>query len=213
MAGLENTRAENPYFDQTRDDVLALLPPGLDRVLDVGCGNGATANWLRHHGASTIHGIELVAEPAEQARQVMDRVWQGTVESQLPNVEGPYDAVLCLDVLEHLADPYAVLAELRKVMSPGGYLLVSLPNARNLRLAYDLVVRGSFAYTDHGHRDWTHLRWFTRRDAIAAIERAGFSVLKTSSPASTSPLRARVRSVQLVQELTNVQWHFLAQAR
>ncbi|MEH3053295.1 MAG: methyltransferase domain-containing protein [Patulibacter minatonensis] len=213
MAGLENTRTEDLYFDRSRNDVLSLLPAGFQKTLDVGCGAGGTAGWLRAHGASTLHGIELVEEPAEQARLVMDQVWQGAVEEQLPHVDGPYDAVLCLDVLEHLADPYAVLSSLREVTKPGGHLLVSLPNARNLKLAFDLVVRGTFGYTDLGHRDWTHLRWFTRRDAIAAIEQAGFSVLTTSAPPSESALRARVRSVSIVAELTNIQWYFLAQAR
>ncbi|MDQ8045643.1 MAG: class I SAM-dependent methyltransferase [Solirubrobacteraceae bacterium] len=213
MAGLENTRPEDLYFERSREDVLSLLPTGYKKTLDVGCGAGGTASWLRAHGATTLHGIELVAEPAEQARQVMDHVWQGAVEEQLANVEGPYDAVLCLDVLEHLTDPYAVLASLREVTKPGGHLLVSLPNARNLKLAFDLVFRGTFGYTDYGHRDWTHLRWFTRKDASAAIEKAGFTVLKTSMPPSIQPLRAKVRSVPIVAELTNVQWYYVAQAR
>ena len=213
MSGLENTRTEDLYFDRAREDVLSLLPAGFKRTLDVGCGAGGTAGWLRAHGADTLHGIELVAEPAEQAAKVMDRVWVGAVEEQLASVQGPYDAVLCLDVLEHLADPYKVLSALRGVTAPGGHLLVSLPNARNLTLVRDLLFKGTFGYTDLGHRDWTHLRWFTRRDATAAIEKAGFTVLKTSAPPSAQPLRARVRSIPIVAELTNVQWYFLAQAR
>lgn len=213
MAGLENSRSADHYFTHPRQDVLSLLPGGLERVLDVGCGAGATAGWLREHGATTVHGIELVAEAAEQAATVMDRVWQGPVDEQLSQLDGPYDAVLCLDVLEHLTDPYAVLAGLRGQLRDGGWLLVSLPNARNLKLSFDLLVRGTFGYTDEGHRDWTHLRWFTRADATRAIEEAGFTVTQTSSPPSQTPLRDKVRSVQLVQELTNFQWYYLAQAR
>ena len=214
MSGLENTRTtSDEYFENERRDVLSLLPSGLGRALDVGCGAGATAGWLRANGAQVVHGIELVREAAEQAEQVMDRVWTGPVDEHLADLDGPYDAVLCLDVLEHLPDPYATLAALRREMADDGWLLVSLPNARNARLAYDLMFRGTFGYTNLGHRDWTHLRWFTRQDAITAIEAAGFSVKQVSSPPSTSALRAKVRSVRMVQELTNVQWWFLAQAK
>lgn len=213
MAGLENTRTEHDYFEHLREDVLSLLPEGAGRVLDVGCGAGTHAPWLRARGASTVHGIELVEEPARRAAAVMDRVWQGPVDQHLADLDGPYDAVLCLDVLEHLPDPYAVLRGLRAQMAEGGWLLVSLPNARYLGLAKDLVLHGTFGYGDEGHRDWTHLRWFTRADATRAIEEAGFEVVTTGSPASQTRLRAAIRSLRIVQELTNVQWWYLARAR
>ena len=58
-----------------------------------------------------------------------------------------------------------------------------MPNARHVGLLYDLVVRGTFGYTDWGHRDSTHLRWFTRRDMIELLERSGWRVTGTSHPA------------------------------
>ena len=69
-------------------------------------------------------------------------------------------------MLEHLVDPERVLRDLCRVTLPGARLQVSLPNARHVSLTRDLVVRGTFGYTDWGHRDRTHLRWFTRRDIV-----------------------------------------------
>jgi hypothetical protein len=66
--------------------------------------------------------------------------------------------------------------------APGGRLQVSVPNARHLSLAYDLLVRGTFGYADWGHRDRTHLRWFTRVDIVALVEDAGWSVTGTGHP-------------------------------
>ena len=74
-------------------------------------------------------------------------------------------------MLEHLVDPERVLRDLHAVAAPGARLQVSLPNARHVSLMKDLIFRGTFGYTDWGHRDRTHLRWFTRRDIVDAMER------------------------------------------
>ena len=46
----------------------------------------------------------------------------------------------------------------------------------------DLVFKGTFGYTEWGHRDTTHLRWFTRRDIVEAMERNGWAVQRVSHP-------------------------------
>ena len=101
----------------------------------------------------------------------------GSVEDALAGgaLPGPFDTICCYDVLEHLADPQAVLARCA-VAAPGARLHISIPNARHFSLLFDLVVRGTFGYRDWGHRDSTHLRWYTRRDLVALVESAGWNV-------------------------------------
>ena len=170
------------YYANERADVLAQLPRPVGRVLDVGCGSGGTAAGLRAAGATDIVGIEVVAEAAEAARRVLDEVHLATVEEAIDDLEGTFDTMLCLDVLEHLVNPHDVLARLRRLASPGGTLQVSVPNARHLSLVRDLLFRGTFGYTEWGHRDRTHLRWFTRRDLIEDVTGAGWAVVRTSVP-------------------------------
>ncbi len=93
------------------------------------------------------------------------------------------DTICCYDVLEHLVDPDAVLRGLAAAAAPAAGVHVSVPNARHLSLFYDLLLRGTFGYADSGHRDITHLRWFTRRDIVAAITAAGWRVRNVSHPA------------------------------
>ncbi|MBJ7518265.1 MAG: class I SAM-dependent methyltransferase [Solirubrobacteraceae bacterium] len=178
--------AANPnderYYTNARPDVIALLPTPVGRVLDVGCGEGGTAAGLRAAGASEIVGIELVPEVAAQARTVFDDVRVGAVEDALADIDGPFDTVLCLDVLEHLVDPSVVLRGLRERTRPGGWLQVSVPNARHFSLVRDLVLKGTFGYGDWGHRDRTHLRWFTPRDIAATVADAGWEVVATGWP-------------------------------
>jgi 2-polyprenyl-3-methyl-5-hydroxy-6-metoxy-1,4-benzoquinol methylase len=174
---------EAGYYANTRQDIVDALPRPLGSVLDVGCGSGGVGPGLRAAGAARLTGIEVVAEPAELARVVYDEVVVAPVEQALPQLSGPFDTILCLDVLEHLVDPEQVMAELHRLAAPGARLQVSLPNARHVSLMIDLLFRGTFGYTDWGHRDRTHLRWFTRRDIVQAMQCTGWEVQRVSHPA------------------------------
>ncbi len=171
------------YYGNDRADLVAALPRPVGRALDVGCGAGVVGHGLRAAGATWVAGVELEPEPAAEAARHYDEVAVGTVEEQLGTLSGPFDTVCCYDVLEHMPDPYGVLRRLRGVTRPGGHLHVSVPNARHVSLMRDLVLRGTFGYTDWGHRDRTHLRWFTRADIVAAVAEAGWEPLGTSHPA------------------------------
>jgi 2-polyprenyl-3-methyl-5-hydroxy-6-metoxy-1,4-benzoquinol methylase len=173
------------YYANQRHDVVAALPRPLGRVLDVGCGAGGVGQALRAAGADEIVGIEMVPEAAVLARESLDSVLIGAVEKSLHLLEGLFDTVLCLDVLEHLSQPGAVLTDLRERTRGGGHLAISVPNARHYSLVRDLVFRGTFGYTASGHRDDTHLRWFTKRDITQLAASAGWEVTGTSVP----PLR------------------------
>jgi SAM-dependent methyltransferase len=201
--------AEKPggYYEQSRGELVRLLPRPLGRVLDVGCGAGATGPALRAAGADRLVGIELDAEAAELARGTYDEVHVGSAEAIVPRLAGDFDTVLCYDVLEHLFDPAGLLRTLR-----GKRLHVSVPNARHWTLVRDLVLRGTFGYAEAGHRDKTHLRWFTRRDLVGLLEGAGWRVtaVQHGELRPVSRLAARVTS-GLSAEFLVYQWAALAQ--
>jgi 2-polyprenyl-3-methyl-5-hydroxy-6-metoxy-1,4-benzoquinol methylase len=171
------------YYGNDRADLVAALPRPIGRVLDVGCGEGAVGRGLRAAGATWLSGVEMQPEAAAVAREAYDEVAVGAVETELGGLAGPFDTICCYDVLEHMGDPYTVLRRLLEAATPGGRLHVSVPNARHYSLVRDLVLRGTFGYTEWGHRDNTHLRWFTRRDIVQAIAAAGWTVRGTSHPA------------------------------
>jgi 2-polyprenyl-3-methyl-5-hydroxy-6-metoxy-1,4-benzoquinol methylase len=202
------------YYGQARPDLVAALPRPLGRALDVGCGEGGVGRGLRAAGADWLSGIELVPEAAERAREVYDEVAVGTAEEALARVRGPFDTICCYDVLEHMPDPYGVLRRLREeAAAPGARLHVSVPNARHWSLPYDLLVRGTFGYADWGHRDRTHLRWFTERDIRAAIGHAGWHVKAMSHPELGAPGRRLAQlSRGLSTQFLTVQWYVLARA-
>jgi 2-polyprenyl-3-methyl-5-hydroxy-6-metoxy-1,4-benzoquinol methylase len=173
---------DTAYYANERSDIVEALPTPLGRVLDVGCGQGGTSAGLRARGASEIVGIEVMPEPAAKAAEVLDRVVVAPVEAALDEDLGTFDTILCLDVLEHLVDPAVVLERLRAISRPGGALSVSVPNARHFSLVRDLVLKGTFNYGEWGHRDRTHLRWFTPRDIADTVAGAGWAVDEIAWP-------------------------------
>src|SRR5207244_1565920 len=94
-------------------------------VLDAGCGTGR--NMLEFAGLGTVEGVDASPEAIEFCRRRgLDGVREGQIES-LPYADGTVDLILATDVLEHLRDDYAALAELRRVAAPGGRLLATVP--------------------------------------------------------------------------------------
>ena len=201
------------YYGLERPDLVAELPRPIGRVLDVGCGEGGVGRSLRAAGATEVHGIEVVPAAAAIARETLDGVYEGTVEAALLSdaLPSPFDTICCYGVLEHLADPAIALRGLRALVRDGGHLHVSIPNARHFSLVYDLVVHGTFGYTDYGHRDATHLRWLTRRDVVALVSSTGWQVLCVTGDVSGGRNRQADRITRgRVREFLALQWRILA---
>src|SRR5205823_320673 len=70
-----------------------------------------------------------------------------------------------------------ILTEAKELLSPGGYIIVSVPNVANWRVRFGLFL-GRFEYADYGILDRTHLRFFTRRTAYQLLADAGYRVTR-----------------------------------
>jgi SAM-dependent methyltransferase len=166
------------YYGHARQEVLSHLPGNLDRVLDIGCGQGKAIGWLKDRKSCRwAAGIELDESAAEQARSKLDLVVVGDVESiHLPFEPESFDAVLCLDVLEHMRDPWRLMGRIVAQLKPGGLFLASIPNVRNIHVLLPLVVMGRWQYEDEGILDSSHLRFFTRESVVDLIESSGLQI-------------------------------------
>ena len=164
------------YFDNPRTDIVSLMPEEAKKVLEIGCGTGVTLVHLKELGlAQEVHGMEWVK--LEEAHPEVDQWFWGDAVSALERLEdGAYDAILCLDFLEHLADPWSFLAGLKSKLSPSGCLIASLPNLRRVKVLWNLAVRGRFDYAEEGIMDRTHLRFFTRKSALELMNSGGLEV-------------------------------------
>jgi 2-polyprenyl-3-methyl-5-hydroxy-6-metoxy-1,4-benzoquinol methylase len=171
------------YFAATRSDILQLLPASVGRVLEIGCGTGQSLRWVREERkCAWTEGIEMHAPSATVANEIADRVQCGDAEEIIANVPAQsFNTILCLDSLEHLVDPWAMVNRAFEILVPGGLLLVSVPNVRHFSVVLPLLFAGAFRYRESGILDSTHLRFFTRLSAREMLTGAGFEILKTTA--------------------------------
>ncbi len=166
------------YYEYTRTEIRDLIPETATRVLEIGCGTGNTLLWLKNlKHCSWIGGVEMSPDAAALARDKLDEVYPVNIEnSNLPIQEGTLDLILCLDVLEHMIDPWTVVRRLRTLLKPGGALIASIPNVRNAKVLFPLLLAGKWDYSDEGILDKSHLRFFVRETAIGLISSSGLLV-------------------------------------
>lgn len=182
-AEMQYSAKTEDYFTHARREILPLLPRHAPRALEVGCGAGHTLSLLKTQGiCDWASGIEISPAAAEMAAQRLDQVVQGNVEAmELPVEPGSIDLLLCLDVLEHLVDPWETLRRLTTLLSPNGVLVASIPNVRYYKVLLALMLQGRWDYQDSGIMDRTHLRFFTKATAIELLESSGLSVEQVSA--------------------------------
>lgn len=167
------------YYANARREIEPLLPSTIDSVLEIGCGEGNTLLWLRESKAAAVcRGVELLREAAERAKLKGLDVRVADVEREdIPFAE-QFQIVLCLDVLEHLRDPWATLRRIGGSIRPEGWLIASIPNIAHVSILSDLVFRDNWSYAEAGILDRTHFRFFTRRTARQLLSGAGLEVVR-----------------------------------
>jgi len=162
---------------------------GPGRLLDIGTGFGHFPELMRQRGWE-VAGVEASAVAARRLEAKGIRVFAGRApEVKLPSAH--FDAVTASSVLEHVADPLAVLEQARDALRPGGWLLARVPNVGLLsafflarRVEHVAAVRAALRVVrreimEEGNLFYVidppgHLYGFTGRTLRAALERAGF---------------------------------------
>jgi SAM-dependent methyltransferase len=140
------------------------LPPRRVRLLELGCGSGNVLTALAEFGEAV--GMEANDDLIAAARAAGLDVRVGHLPDDLGVAPGWAEVVLLLDVIEHVDDDVATLCAARAGIGDGGLLVVTVPAYRWLWSGHDEVL---------GHR-----RRYTAGELRAAVERAGFAVLRVS---------------------------------
>ena len=181
------------------DYVKQRLPaPGLhgQRVLDVGCGGGLLSEALARAGAQ-VTAIDLAPELVKVAR--LHGLESGVkVDYQVKAVEalaeerpGSFDAITCMEMLEHVPDPAAIIAACAQLLRPGGRLFLSTLN--RTPAAFALAIVGAEYVAGLLPKGTHHYAGFIRPAELAAWLRAAGLQLEDLSGLFYDPLRQRAR--------------------
>ena len=171
-------RTSGPYLEleaaRDRYYLHRLVQGGLTpaRLLEVGCGTGTLLLEAEAAGWQAL-GIEPGLAAQQVARERGATVVGGYFPQALPADATPVEAIALLDVLEHFADPRALLAQLRPALLPGGRLLVQVPNWDSLLIRLE---GGAGSTICPGH--WSY---FTPRSLTSLLEREGFRTLSVET--------------------------------
>ena len=187
------------YFSFARADVLPLLPQNFSRIFELGCGDGSTLRLIKSfYDLSFCAGLDIDERAISLARHHLDLATLQNIEtSELPDSVRDMDVILCLDVLEHLADPWRVVKRLHERLSSKGVIIASLPNVRYFRVSLPLIFKGSWELADAGILDRTHLRFFVKKTAADLMTSSGLHLDQTA-PLGLEP----GRKARLINRLT-----------
>jgi 2-polyprenyl-3-methyl-5-hydroxy-6-metoxy-1,4-benzoquinol methylase len=111
-------------------------PPA--RVLDAGCGWGVTLGALERHGYQAI-GMDISRRTLERLDRPGRMLVEADLSQPIDHPFDPYDAVLALDVIEHIDDDRAIVARLGTLARPGGVVVVSVPALPELFTEFDAI--------------------------------------------------------------------------
>lgn len=145
---------------------LGAMPGG--RLLDVGCGSGEWMDSMRTMGWQ-VEGIDFDENAVAAARRKGLDVRTGTIDSQ-NYPENAFDVVNLNHVIEHVPDPVGLLREIRRILKPGGKLVLATPNASS-------ICHQVFGRHWRGLEPPRHLQIFTPPSMLGALKAAGFSAI------------------------------------
>ena len=128
---------KNNSFDKIKN----LLPElkGKEKIIDIGCGHGSVSYELIKKGFE-VYGLEINDEALENLKSKGFKIIKKDITQPL-EINDRFDVVLLLDVLEHVFDPFGLLAEAKKITSKDGYIIISVP------LYFDLLDRLKILFT------------------------------------------------------------------
>lgn len=178
-------RLESVNFRQRRDftvaSVLRLLPPG-GRVLDLGCGAAPVLSELRRHGIACT-GLDLTEDMLRHARERLRgmQLDDGDLHRgdcrHTPFPDASFDVVVCLGVISYVEQYDEVLAEIRRLLKPGGHVVVSFRNRFNPILSDPVRTAWMIANSITGRLEpepYTIGRFMDHREVQARMAAHGF---------------------------------------
>lgn len=196
---------QTPLHELSNPDLLSLIPKHAKTVIEIGCSSGALARDYKLINPNCHYvGCDIDASYVERAELHCDEVELVDIDAASDDFfqrRSGADVWVFGDALEHLRDPWSVLARVRTSMAREGVVVACIPNAQHWSVQVRLSV-GEFKYEDSGLLDRTHLRWFTRKTIIELFEGSGLRIEEFRRRVFDEPGYANIAPI--IEELAEV---------
>lgn len=181
---MEYEKKDRNYFSHIRMDLVRFMDVKLKNldVLEIGAAYGETLFYLKESDiAKRAVGVDIFEDPDGKERyKPVDQFLFGNIENEdYPEFRNSFDLILLPDVLEHLEEPLHALKKVDSYLRSGGLLVVSMPNIRHYSAFYRIFLKGRFDYDESGIFDYTHKRFYCRRNIEDLLKKAGFRIIKS----------------------------------
>lgn len=180
------------------------------KILDVGCGDGFITAKLGESTGARMSGVDISKYALRAAKQRgIEAKFANLDSGRIPFADGCFDAVFCGDVLEHVFDTEHLLGEVKRVLKPGGFTVISVPNVaawyNRIIMLFGFipvwVESASVHYVGNPFMDsgMGHIKAFTKRSALQLLALCGFRMVDVAG----SPVRGYGRWNDIVEGMWN----------
>ena len=156
--------------------IIKYIPDTSEKILDLGCGSGILGKEIKKKLSCEVIGVTSSKNEFCLAKDLLNQVILGDLNSPDFYAPGKYDCVICSHVLEHLCQPQILLEKLHSNLNSNGILIVALPNILHWKQRWEFT-KGNFKYTEGGLMDETHLRFFDWETAQELLVQTNYRIL------------------------------------
>lgn len=201
----------NNYYQSSRAEMISYIPKSVTRTLEFGCGCGFFSEIVTKEFNAECWGVEINDRAAQIASEKLYKVIRSDANDSLAILPDNYfDCIILNDVLEHLADPFYLLENMKTKLNSNGVAVLSIPNVRFWNHLGAFLWRGEWDYKDAGILDNTHLRFFTYKSLLKIFQKLGYEVLKIEGLNPTHNTKFRVLNFFLWNKLWDAKYHHFA---
>jgi 2-polyprenyl-3-methyl-5-hydroxy-6-metoxy-1,4-benzoquinol methylase len=219
LTNMNYDKKSTDYFSFIRLDLINLIDKNSKnlKVLEIGAAYGETLYYLKQNKiASEVVGVDLFEDVKnKQNYKNLDKFIFGNIEEiELNEYENYFDLILLPDVLEHLVEPKKVLDKLKKHLTQEGKIILSMPNIRHYSALNKIFIKGDFKYEESGLFDYTHMRFYCRKNIQELLEASGYTILKEESSIKNYKGKSITKIINsltfgLLEEFFSVQYFYV----
>ncbi|MEF9991459.1 MAG: glycosyltransferase [Romboutsia sp.] len=166
-----------------KPEILNLVNDHPDRpinILDANCGIGSSLLELKsRYKNANLYGITNSRNCAKLAKNICNCIIADIDSYILPYEEKFFDYIILDDIIEHLKDPWMSLANIKKYIKDGGYIIANIPNLMHISILSQ-ILNGNFTYTNTGLLDKSHLRFFTLSEIDNLFMSSEYNIISKS---------------------------------